>query len=299
VAADDRVPARAAGRTLTLRVRALRTWYRENARSLPWRAPGADAWAVLVSEVMLHQTPVTRVVPVYLEWQRRWPTPAGVAAAEGGALLRVWGRLGYPRRALRLRDCARTVLAEHGGRLPADVALLRRLPGIGLYTAHAVAAFGFGEREPALDTNARRVLARSLAGRADAVGALTVMEVDRARTSLPVNRPAEVAAAVMELGALVCRPRRPRCDACPLRRSCRWLAAGAPADPATRRRPQPYVGTHRQARGVVLARLRAADRALSAAELTGSEPELAERALASLLTDGLVVAAGRGFTLPS
>src|ERR687894_962974 len=146
-------------------------WYAGAARDLPWREPGTDPWAVLVSEVMLQQTPVARVEPVGREWMARWPTPSALAAASPAEVIRAWGKLGYPRRALRLRETAVALTERHGGVVPADVAALEALPGIGTYTARAVACFGHGQPQPVVDTNVRRVVARLLHGRAEAAPA--------------------------------------------------------------------------------------------------------------------------------
>ncbi|HVU93167.1 MAG TPA: A/G-specific adenine glycosylase, partial [Jatrophihabitans sp.] len=139
-------------------------WYAGAARDLPWRAADATPWAVLVSEVMLQQTPVARVRPVYEAWLARWPEPAALAADAPAEALRAWGRLGYPRRALRLHACAVAVRDRFGGVLPSDVPTLLTLPGVGEYTARAVAAFAFGQRVPVVDTNVRRVVARAVGG---------------------------------------------------------------------------------------------------------------------------------------
>src|SRR5215469_6616086 len=208
-------------------------WYARNARDLPWRAPSATPWAVLVSEIMLQQTPVARVLPEYLSWMARWPTPAALAASPAGEAIRQWGRLGYPRRALRLHETATILVARHGGRVPADVDALRALPGIGSYTAAAVASFAFGQRHAVLDTNVRRVLARLVAGQprvGAATSAASVAERRLAESLLPAE-PAVAArwsVAVMELGALVCTAASPRCGGCPVAADCAWLAAGRP-----------------------------------------------------------------------
>ena len=128
-------------------------------------APEATPWAVLVSEIMLQQTPVARVLPVYEAWLARWPTPASLAASPAGEAVRAWGRLGYPRRAIRLHATAQALVERHGGEIPSSVDALRALPGIGSYTAAAVASFAFGQRHAVLDTNVRRVLARLINGR--------------------------------------------------------------------------------------------------------------------------------------
>src|SRR5919197_5548000 len=139
-------------------------WYARNARDLPWRRPDASPWAVLVSEVMLQQTPVARVLPAYQAWLARWPTPTALAAEAPGEAVRMWGRLGYPRRALRLHRCAVLVRNRYGGELPADVELLEQLPGIGAYTARAIAAFAYRQRVPVVDTNVRRLTSRAVLG---------------------------------------------------------------------------------------------------------------------------------------
>src|SRR6476661_2795595 len=143
-------------------------WYARSARDLPWRAADAGAWPVLVSEIMLQQTPVVRVLPAWTAWLQRWPTPAGLAADSAGEAVRMWAKLGYPRRALRLHECARAIVARHGGAVPAEVDDLERLPGVGAYTARAVAVFAYGRRHPVVDTNVRRVVARAVLGQGDA-----------------------------------------------------------------------------------------------------------------------------------
>lgn len=289
------------------------TWYRAHARDLPWREPGTSAYGVLVSEVMSQQTPVARVAPAWQEWMRRWPTPADLADAPTAEVLRVWGRLGYPRRALRLIEAARAVVERHDGELPEDLDALLALPGVGEYTAGAVLAFAHGRRALVLDTNVRRVLARAVGGEALPAPSLTRAERERARALLPTDdaEAAEWSVAVMELGALVCTARDPRCEECPWRRQCAWVAAGRPADEhAGRRRVQAWHGTDRQARGLVMAQLRAtADgeavpRAalLAAAAVAGAhsgdaaDPGQPERALTGLLRDGLIATDDEGAT---
>ena len=194
---------------------AVADWYGTAARDLPWRAPGIDAWAVLVSEVMLQQTPVARVLPVWTAWLQRWPAPADLAAAAPGDAVRMWGKLGYPRRALRLHDCAAAITTRFGGRVPSDVADLESLPGIGAYTARAVAVFAYGHRHPVVDTNVRRVVARAVLGQGDAGPPSTTRDHAAVAALLP-DDPAEAARAsiaLMELGALVCTARAPRCPA--------------------------------------------------------------------------------------
>ena len=278
-------------------VRPLLAWYARSARDLPWRADDRTPWGVLVSEVMLQQTPVARVLPVWHEWLRRWPTPADLAAEPPGAAVRAWGRLGYPRRALRLHRAAQQVVERHGGRLPDDLASLRALDGVGTYTAAAVATFAFGQRHAVVDTNVRRVLARAVEGRALPSPTLTAAEQRLAVRAVPPDEAtaARWAIAVMELGALVCTARAPRCDQCPVADRCAWRLAGAPPYEGPARRGQSWAGTDRQVRGRLLAVLRAADgpvsrRALHAAVPDGDlrDPHQRERALTSLLEDGLV-----------
>ena len=232
-------------------------WFAVHARDLPWRSPDCSPWGVLVSEIMLQQTPVVRVLPRWREWLERWPTPADLAAAPTADVLTAWDRLGYPRRALRLQEAARAVVERHDGRVPADPAALRALPGIGEYTAAAVASFAFGIPETVVDTNVRRVIARAVAGEALPGRSLTRAEMRRAQALMPED-PARANAwnaAVMELGALVCTARSPACDRCPLAETCAWVAAGSPP-PVEVPRGQAWAGTDRQVRGAVMAAVR-------------------------------------------
>jgi A/G-specific adenine glycosylase len=281
---------------------ALLRWYAVHSRPLPWRDPGCSPWGVLLSEVMSHQTPITRVEPIWRVWMERWPTPADLARESPGEVIRAWGRLGYPRRALRLHESAAAIVERHGGAVPRDQALLRALPGIGDYTAAAVAAFAFGDRSVVVDTNVRRVQARVVRGLAQAAPALTRAEVALAEALLPEDdddaRTWNVAA--MELGALVCTARAPRCDACPVSRSCAWLLAGRPAYDGPVRRGQAWHGTDRQVRGAILQSLRERSAAVARPELapTHSEAQV-DRCLAGLIEDGLVEPApGDRFALP-
>lgn len=268
----------------------LTAWYVENARDLPWREPGTSPYAVLVSEVMLQQTPVVRVVPAYLAWLERWPTPAALAADPPGEAIRMWGRLGYPRRALRLHAACTEVVARHGGELPTTVEALLGLPGVGDYTARAVAAFALRQRHPVVDTNVRRVVARVVEGLADA--AVTRRDLALVEALLPEDDEAAAVAsiALMELGALVCTARSPRCPSCPVSASCRWLALGAPGLSAPVKRPQGYAGTDRQVRGRLLAVLRDSPEPVEGDLLVQvwDEPRQRARALDGLVADGLV-----------
>jgi A/G-specific adenine glycosylase len=282
---------------------ALIAWFDEHARDLPWRRATAGPWGVLVSEVMLQQTPVARVEPVWYAWLARWPTPAALAADPPGEAIRAWGRLGYPRRALRLHECATAIVDRHGGAVPDDLDALLALPGIGSYTARAVAAFAFGQRQPVVDTNVRRVVARAVSGLADAGPATTSADLAAVTGLLPVEpaRAARASAAFMELGALLCTARVPRCPACPLAGSCAWRLAGRPAPDGPSRRPQGYVGTDRQVRGLLLAVLRDTTGPVPVARLdvVWADTVQRSRALASLVEDGLVIAlAGHRYALP-
>lgn len=267
-------------------------WWDANARPLPWRTPECSPWGVLLSEVMAQQTPVARVAPVWTAWMGRWPTPADLAAEAPGEVVRAWGRLGYPRRALRLRDAAVAIVERHDGAVPADEDALRALPGIGAYTAAAVAAFAFGRRATVVDTNVRRVLARALQGREYPAPALTVAETRLAASALPEDDTdaATWNVAVMELGAVVCRARGPRCGECPLVDRCAWVLAGRPAHDGPARRGQAWHGTDRQVRGAVLQRLRDAEGSVARTALDGAgdDPAQVDRCIASLVEDGLL-----------
>lgn len=271
-------------------------WYAGHARPLPWRDPSCTPWGVLVSEVMSQQTPVARVAPVWLEWMERWPRPSDLAQSSPADVVRAWKRLGYPRRALRLREAALALLERHGGEVPNDEAALRALPGVGDYTAAAVTAFGFGGRSVVVDTNVRRVLARMISGRALPAPALTSAERALAASMVP-PAPADAAVwsvAVMELGAVVCTARAPACGTCPVSTRCAWALAGFPPHEGPPRRGQAWHGTDRQVRGAVLQRLRESEHPVPRSELASVtvQPGQLDRAIASLLEDGLLEPAG-------
>jgi A/G-specific adenine glycosylase len=279
----------------------VKRWYAAEARDLPWRRPGTTAWSVMVSEFMLQQTPVARVLPAHDAWMERWPTPPDLAAEPSGEAVRAWGRLGYPRRALRLHACAVAITEHHDGLVPDEYDALRTLPGIGDYTAAAIASFAFGRRHAVLDTNVRRVLARAVSGVEHPSASVTRAERKLAESLVPEDDPELWAVAVMELGALVCTSRDPRCEACPIAAACAWRAAGRPAYDGPPRRGQRYDGTDRQCRGRLLAVLRDADGVVPRDRLDSVWPDASQRAraLAGLLDDGLVVARGRqGYSLP-
>ena len=266
-------------------------WYDGARRDLPWRAPDVTAWQVLVSEFMLQQTPVARVAPIWVDWVARWPTPSATAAAGAADVLRAWGKLGYPRRAKRLHECAEVIARDHNDVVPDDVDLLLGLPGVGAYTARAIACFAYNKRVPVVDTNVRRVIARAVHGRPDARPASTVRDHADVEALLPDDATAPVfSAALMELGATVCTARAPKCGVCPLT-VCAWRAAGYPADDRPARPVQRYAGTDRQVRGKLLDVLRGSSTPVERAALdvvwltdTGQR----DRCLDSLLVDGLV-----------
>ena len=278
-------------------------WYAAHARPLPWRSTGTSAWGIFVSEIMAQQTPVARVEPVWLEWLARWPNPASLANAAPGELVRAWGRLGYPRRALRLHAAATAMVERHGGHVPTTVADLMALPGVGTYTAAAVACFAHGIPVPVVDTNVRRVLARSLSGQALAAPSLTVAESRLAAAALPSDGADAVVwnVAVMELGALVCTARSPGCGRCPIRADCAWQRHGCPPDDGPPRRGQAWAGTDRQVRGRLLHVLRDAPGTVSEADLAAAWPDdgQRDRCLDGLVADGLVEPLPHGrFRLP-
>jgi A/G-specific adenine glycosylase len=247
----------------------------------------------MVSEFMLQQTPVERVLEPWRRWVERWPTPIALAAAPSGEAVRAWGRLGYPRRALRLHQSATVIATEHGGVVPDDPVRLLALPGVGSYTAAAILSFAFGQRHVVLDTNVRRVLTRVADGIAYPAAATTRADIALAESFLPRSRAraARWAVASMELGALVCTARSPSCAACPVQSRCAWRSAGYPAWIGPPRRGQSYAGTDRQCRGALLGVLRSTDGPVPRTELEAAwaDPVQLERALGSLVSDGLAV----------
>ncbi|OJI02239.1 A/G-specific adenine glycosylase [Corynebacterium diphtheriae] len=283
----------------------LTEWYRKNARSIVWRTPQTSAWGVLLSEVMSQQTPVARVEPIWVDWMRRWPTPADFAQAGKDEVLRAWDRLGYPRRALRLHECAQQIVERHGGEVPHDVEQLLALPGIGDYTARAVAAFAFGQRVAVVDTNVRRVHHRVYQG-IYLAGNASKRELREVEALLPHDNAPEFSVALMELGALVCQT-TPQCDRCPLKQQCRWIALGRPMPSAeetakAKKRVQKFVGTDRQVRGLIMAVLRNAEAPVPQSAIDVVWPDAAQRsrALFSLLDDGLATQNEAGlFSLPT
>ena len=272
-------------------IEAICAWFDANGRDLPWRRPGTSAWGVLVSEVMSQQTPMSRVIGPWHEWMNRWPTPDDLAEEDSGEAVAAWGRLGYPRRALRLHSCAVAIATEHDGVVPNSYDELVALPGIGDYTASAVVSFAFGGRATVLDTNVRRLIARAESGIENCPTSVTRAERVVADALVPDEdvRAAKWAVASMELGALVCTARSPQCEVCPIRDSCRWVIDGKP-DNAPARRGQPWKGTDRQCRGVIMDVVRNSPRGVKVQMALSAwpEPDQASRCLESLLDDGLV-----------
>ena len=269
----------------------LLAWYDLNRRDLPWRDPEVTPWQILVSEFMLQQTPVSRVLPIWRDWVVRWPTPSATAAASPADVVRAWGKLGYPRRAKRLHECATLIARDHADVVPDDVDILLTLPGVGSYTARAIACFAYQQPVPVVDTNVRRVVARVVHGRADAAAASAVRDHADVSALLPNDSSAHrFSAALMELGATVCTARAPRCGLCPLS-VCRWRQAGFPPAQGPARRSQTYAGTDRQVRGRLLDVLRDNELPVTRAQLDVAwltDTEQRDRALNSLLADGLV-----------
>ena len=278
-------------------------WYDDHARELPWRSPAADPWSVMVSEFMLQQTPVARVLPVHERWLERWPTPGALAAERPGEAVRAWGRLGYPRRALRLHAAATAIVEHHDGEVPGSYEQLIALPGVGDYTASAIAVFAHGRRHAVLDTNVRRVLARVVSGQEFPGPSVTRAERSVAESLLPADNPtaATWSVAVMELGALVCSATTPRCGDCPVSDRCAWRAAGHPAYDGPPRRGQAWAGTDRQCRGRLLGVVRDSEGVVHRNRLDAVWPEDEQRVrcLAALVEDGLLAqASANTYALP-
>jgi A/G-specific adenine glycosylase len=278
-------------------------WFSAHGRDLPWREPTCSAWGVLVSEIMLQQTPVVRVQPIWLEWMARWPLPSALAAASQGEVVRAWGKLGYPRRALRLHEAAGVVARDHGDVVPSDVDTLLALPGIGAYTARAVAAFAYGRRAPVVDTNVRRVVARAVHGAGDAGPASNTRDMADVEALLPAEDApaARFSAAIMELGALICTARAPKCADCPIYAECAWQHAGRPEYAGPAKPVQRYAGTDRYVRGRLLDVLRGSEGPVDKArlDLVWHDVGQRDRCLDSLLVDGLLEQTRDGlFALP-
>ena len=275
-------------------------WYAQTARDLPWRRT-RDPYRVLVSELMLQQTQVARVLEAYPAFLAQFPDVAELAAAPVSQVVSAWQGLGYNRRAVNLHRCAQAVVERHGGQIPDDLDGLLALPGIGPYTARAVQAFAFSYDAAPVDTNVSRVLARAVAGRP--LGAKQVQEL--ADDTVPAGRGHDWNQALMDLGAQVCKAKAPRCDACPIAAECRWRMAGG-EDPVARSavRPRPqgrFEDSDRFHRGRLVDALRSsrvtASEVPAAARLT-DDPERCDRIVAGLIADGLAEWDGDALRLP-
>lgn len=270
-------------------------WFDQNKRDLPWRS--TTPWGVMVSEFMLQQTPVNRVLPIWTAWVAKWPTPSHLAAAKRSEVIKAWGRLGYPRRALRLHESATIITNDFDNKVPQSVPELRTLPGVGEYTAAAIAAFAFNESVLVLDINIRRFFARMIDGLEYPTSTPTSTERAR-RAELIPDEGAKWAAATMEFGALVCRSKNPTCDLCPLKRQCAWRKAGYP--PSTLlRKSQDWVGTDRQCRGTIVQALRENEKLSGVAiKKLWHDSSQIERALESLILDRLIELYEEHYSLP-
>lgn len=272
-------------------------WFKKNKRDLPWRS--TDSWGILVSEFMLQQTPVNRVLPVYIAWMKRWPTAAALSKATPAEVITAWGRLGYPRRALRLHECSKVITQELNGEIPKTESELRKLPGIGEYTAAAMVAFAFKGSSLVLDINIRRLFARLFDGVQIPAPSATKDEKIRYGKLIPKKNPHLWAAATMELGALICTSQAPKCAICPLAQQCLWRSLDFPQSELVKRR-QSWHGTDRQCRGMIIQSLRE-NSILTKRQIDElwDVPSQLEKAILSLLDDGLIEARGKSkFSLP-
>ena len=273
------------------------SWFKGAKRDLPWRK--TDPYGVLVSEIMLQQTPVQRVLPIYEDWMRRWPTPSHLAKASPAEVITAWGRLGYPRRALRLHECAKVITSEYKGQLPQTESELRKLPGIGEYTSAAIVAFAFQGRSLVLDINIRRLFARLFKGVESPGAAITKAERIEYEALIPKKKPEVWAAATMELGALICTAKSPKCGICPVAQACLWRSLDYPRSEIVKR-TQSWHGTDRQCRGTIVQALRE-NEILSKKQISQlwDVPSQLEKALLTLLDDGLIELRSKDkFSLP-
>ena len=269
-------------------------WFEQNKRDLPWR--NTSPWGVMISEFMLQQTPVKRVLPIWSEWIDRWPTPSDLAASKKSDAITAWGRLGYPRRAVRLHESAGVIARDFNNQVPRRIEDLRTLPGVGEYTAAAIASFAYNESALVMDINIRRLFARAIDGIETPTSAPSQIE-RRLRAELIPSDGALWAAATMELGALICTARTPLCDQCPIKKSCAWRAAGYPKSEIVKK-SQAWAGTDRQCRGVIVQHLRENQSATKSALLKlWDDADQSEKAIKSLIADHLIEATGNRFKL--
>ena len=266
-------------------------WFKRNKRDLPWRT--TTPWGVMVSEYMLQQTPVNRVLPKWIEWMERWPTPADLAQASPAQVITAWGRLGYPRRALRLHAAAQIIAEDFNNEVPEDELTLQQLPGIGQYTAAAIAAFAFDQRTLVMDVNIRRVLTRVIDGNEHPQPAPTSREKARRLALLPEKNAHIWAAATMELGAIVCTSKNPKCELCPVISACNWRKNGYPKSDLIRK-SQDWHGTDRKCRGTIVQALRENESLTeNAIKKLWPEESQVEKALKTLQQDLLIEAISR------
>jgi A/G-specific adenine glycosylase len=275
---------------------ALLKWGSDTLRDLPWRRT-RNPWRVLVSEVMLQQTSVARVLPKFEAFINEFPTPHDLASAPLGDALRLWSGLGYPRRCRNLREAARVLHEEFNGEFPESVDVLLTLPGVGQYTSRAVLAFAFEHDVAVVDTNVSRVLSR-LEGRALKAKELQVL----ADSFVPQGLGWEWNQVMMDFGARHCTARQPQCAQCPLRQLCVWKGEGVDPAPASAGASKPqgrFEGSDRQARGRAMRAV--ADGVTTLAALTktmGVEEDRARSLVSALVDEGLLVRSGKRFTLP-
>lgn len=271
-------------------------WFEGSARDLPWR--DTNPWGVMVSEFMLQQTPVKRVLPAWISWMDTWPTPKDLAQATPAEAIRLWANLGYPRRAVRLHAAAHQIATEHNNEVPNTYEHLIALPGVGEYTANAILAFAFDQPTLVMDVNVRRVISRAWLGHAHPGANLSAVERKFAQALIPSNpqQAPKWAAASMELGALVCTASNPLCAQCPIQKSCVWFSHGQP-DNATKPKAQAkYEGSDRQERGRILRMLRTSTEPITKSSIKKKATDLdqCDRALHSLIAEGLVINLPRG-----
>ena len=273
-------------------------WFKKNKRDLPWRT--TTPWGVMVSEYMLQQTPVNRVLPKWIEWMERWPTPKDLAAATPAQVITAWGRLGYPRRALRLHAAAQIIADDFNNEVPENLETLQTLPGIGEYTAAAITAFAFDQRTLVMDVNIRRVLTRVIDGDEHPKPAPTSREKARRLALLPEKNAHIWAAATMELGAIVCTSKNPKCELCPVISACNWRKNGYPKSDLIRK-SQDWHGTDRKCRGTIVQALRENESLTeNAIKKLWPEESQVEKALKTLQEDLLIEAISRKrYRLPS
>ncbi len=271
-------------------------WFEENQRDLPWR--NTSPWGVLVSEFMLQQTPVNRVLPIWNDWMTRWPSPDSLANASKADVIRAWGKLGYPRRALRLHESAKIISTKHDNQVPSTYEDLFALPGIGDYTAAAIQAFAFAQSSLVLDINIRRFYSRLYDGIERAPQAPSRVERELRQSLIPKQGAHIWAAATMEIGALICTARAPKCDECPVKNSCQWRARNYPKSTPVIK--PSFTGSDRQCRGIVMNQLRENPSA-GQSDLLALWPDKSqvELALKTLLADGLIETTGKNrYRLP-